>query len=223
MQIKYLQDEIRDLRSAVVYSLSTLLDMKDLSTGVHSTRLAAWARLAAARLGTSSEDLRDIEIACMLHDIGKTSVPEAILQKSGKLTDAEYEEVKKHSTSGWSILRVLPGFESVAELVLYHHERMDGKGYPTGLTADEIPEGARLVAVVDAFDAMISSRVYGAGVSVTEAIRRLRADSGTHFDPRMVEAFIEVIEESWDEIERACQQQPAFAGFQGPMPITRVA
>ena len=196
MELKRARDEVRELRQSVVFSLATLVDLKDLGTGIHSTRLASWAGRAAARLGLGSEDLHDVEVACMLHDVGKIGVREEILNKKGSLTEEEYEEIKKHSSYGWSILRLLPGFEKVAEYVLYHHEKWDGSGYPAGLVGEEIPIGARIVAVVDAFDAIVSNRAYRRGVSSSEALRRIEKDSGVHFDSRIAEAFIRTVEES---------------------------
>ena len=197
------EGELRDLRDAVVLSLATLLDLKDFQTGVHATRLASWARRAAAYLEVESKDLRDIEVACMLHDLGKIGVPESILRKTSALNAEEYEEVKKHPSFGWTVLRLLPGFETVANYVLYHHERWDGGGYPAGLEGEEIPVGSRIVAVVDAFDAMISPRAYKLGLPIDTAIAQIRSEAGTQFDPRVAETFIRVVEDSRAEFELA--------------------
>jgi HD-GYP domain-containing protein (c-di-GMP phosphodiesterase class II) len=126
----------------------------------------------------------------LLHDIGKIGIPDAILQKPGKLTPAERELMQKHSEYGWSVLRLFPGFEQVSLLVLHHHERLDGKGYPAGLKGDEIPLGSRIVSILDAFDAMISNRCYRPGLPLEEAVRRLETDSGTQFDPDIVRLFL---------------------------------
>ncbi len=189
MTVKRLEARLDQLDAAVVCSLTTVLDLKDLDTGMHATRLAEWAVRVAEQLGVRRDQLRDIEIASLLHDIGKVGVPNAILQKEGKLTDEEYEKVQKHPEYGWAVLRVLPGFERVSLYVLHHHERVDGRGYPAGLAGDQIPLGARIVAVVDAFDAMISARPYRDGLPVDEALRRLRADRGRQFDAEIVDLF----------------------------------
>jgi len=139
----------------------------------------------------------------MLHDLGKIGVPESILRKTSALDAEEYEEVKKHSSFGWTVLRLLPGFETVANYVLYHHERWDGGGYPAGLEGEEIPVGSRIVAVVDAFDAMISPRAYKLGLPIDTAIAQIRSEAGTQFDPRVAETFIRVVEDSRAEFELA--------------------
>ena len=164
--------------------------MKDLNTGVHSTRLAEWAVRIGRDLGLDDDCLRDLEAAAILHDIGKIGVPDAILRKPAKLTEEEYAVIKKHPEYGWAVLRAVPGFERVSLFVLHHHEAFDGKGYPAGLRGDEIPIGSRIVAVMDSFDAMVSSRPYRKGLPLDEAIRRLEADTGKQFDPVVTPKFI---------------------------------
>jgi HD-GYP domain-containing protein (c-di-GMP phosphodiesterase class II) len=190
LQIKAAQEEISALRNAVVCSLNQLLDLKDLNTGVHSTRLAEWALHVAGEIGLDEASFPDIEVAALLHDIGKIGVPDAILNKPGRLTNEEYELMKKHPEYGWIVLRRMPGFERVSLLILHHHESYDGKGYPGGLAGEEIPMGSRIVSVIDAFDAMVSSRPYRQGLPIEEAARRLTQASGTQFDPRVVERFL---------------------------------
>jgi HD-GYP domain-containing protein (c-di-GMP phosphodiesterase class II) len=190
LQLKAVQEEISALRSAVVCSLNQLLDLKDLNTGVHSTRLAEWALHVAGEIGLDEASFPDIEVAALLHDIGKIGIPDAILNKPGRLSDEEYELMKKHPEYGWIVLRRMPGFERVSLLILHHHESFDGKGYPGGLAGDEIPMGSRIVSVIDAFDAMVSSRPYRQGLPIEEAARRLTEAGGTQFDPRVVERFL---------------------------------
>lgn len=190
LQLKAAQEEIAALRSAVVCSLNQLLDLKDLNTGVHSTRLAEWALHVAGEIGLDEASFPDIEVAALLHDIGKIGVPDAILNKPGRLTDDEYDLMKKHPEYGWSVLRQMPGFERVSLLILHHHESFDGKGYPGGLAGERIPIGSRIVSVIDAFDAMVSSRPYRAGMPLEEAERRLTQASGTQFDPTVVQRFL---------------------------------
>jgi len=202
LRVKQLESELSQMASAFVCSLSTILDLTELHTGVHGTRLAEWAMRVAQQLGFSERDLRDIEIASLLHDIGKVGVPQHILQKPGKLTPEEYEAVKKHPDYGWAILRLLPGFERVSLFVLHHHERIDGKGYPAGLAAEEIPLGARIVSIVDAFDVMMSGRSYRDALPIDEAFRRLREAAGTQFDARIVDLFVQIAQEHLPEISR---------------------
>ena len=192
LRVKQLESKLSRFSAATIYSLTTLLDLRDLSTGTHGTRLAEWAVQVGELAGMDSDELRDLEAACLMHDIGKVGLPDAILEKPGKLTEEEFAEIRKHPEYGWAILRLLPGFERISLLVLHHHERMDGQGYPAGLRGEEIPFGARVVAVVDAFDAMISDRPYRRGLPPSEAMRRLRADSGSQFDGEIVELFLKV-------------------------------
>lgn len=192
LRIKQLEQALRQTQAGAVCALTLLLDLKDLKTGMHATRLAEWAVRVGEELGLGEAELRDVEYASMLHDVGKVGVPDEILFKPGRLTEDEFAQVKKHSEYGWAILRAVPGLESVSLVVLHHHERMDGKGYPAGLEGDQIPLGARIVCVVDAFDAMLSSRVYRKGLGLDEALRRLRDSSPDQFDPQIVAPFIEL-------------------------------
>jgi HD-GYP domain-containing protein (c-di-GMP phosphodiesterase class II) len=190
LQVKILEDRLEAARSATIFGLHQLLDLKDLNTGVHSTRLAEWGVCVADHLGVDESHRRDVEAAALLHDIGKIGIPDAILQKPGKLTKAEKDLMDKHPEYGWSILRLFPNFERISLIVLHHHERPDGKGYPAGLKGDEIPLGSRIVSVLDAFDAMISTRCYRPGLPFEEAVRRLQAGSGTQFDSDIVRLFV---------------------------------
>ncbi|MGH9489649.1 MAG: HD-GYP domain-containing protein [Terriglobales bacterium] len=189
MRVLELESRLSATRSAVVCALHQVLDLKDLSTGCHSTRLAEWGVRVAEDLGIEEADFQAVEISALLHDIGKMGVPDAILQKPGPLDDSEFAVMKRHPEHGWAILRQIPGFETVSHFVLHHHERMDGRGYPAGLAGEQIPLGARVIAVIDAFDAMVSARPYRAGMPAAEAIRRLHTDAGTQFDRRVVDSF----------------------------------
>jgi HD-GYP domain-containing protein (c-di-GMP phosphodiesterase class II) len=189
-RVKAAEEETSALRTAIVCALNQLLDLKDLNTGVHSTRLAEWALHVAGEMGLEESSFADIEVAALLHDIGKIGVPDAILNKPGRLTADEYELMKKHPEYGWIVLRQIPGFERVSLLILHHHESFDGTGYPGGLQGEEIPIGSRIVSVIDAFDAMVSSRPYRDGMPFEEAVRRLTAAAGTQFDAAVVERFL---------------------------------
>jgi len=190
LRVKELQGELLAVRTSVICALNQLLDLKDLNTGVHSTRLAEWSVRIGRDLGFDDATLRDLEVAAILHDIGKVGTPDHILKKPAPLTDEEREIIKKHPEYGWAVLRVVPGFERVSLFVLHHHEAFDGSGYPAGLKGDEIPIGSRIVSVMDAFDAMISSRPYRRGLSLEEAIGRLEKGIGTQFDPVVTPRFI---------------------------------
>jgi len=192
--IKQLEEQMQSTRTAIICALNQLLDLKDLNTGVHSTRLAEWAVRVAETLGLQDSCLRDVEAAAILHDIGKIGVPDAILNKPGKLTPEEREIINKHPEYGWAIQRLIPGLEQVSLYTLHHHENFDGTGYPGKLRGMEIPIGSRIVSVIDAFDAMVSNRPYRNGLPVAEAIRRLVKDSNTQFDPDVVQPFIKIAE-----------------------------
>ena len=190
LQVKLVEEQLAALRSSLVCAFNQLLDLKDLNTGVHSTRLAEWALHVAGELGLERESLADMEVAALLHDIGKIGVSDAILNKPAKLTVEEYEVMKKHPEFGWAVLRQVPGMERASLMILHHHENFDGTGYPGGLKGEEIPMGSRIVSVIDAFDAMVSTRPYRQGMPIEEAVRRLVQGSGTQFDPRVVNSFL---------------------------------
>lgn len=190
LRIKQLEEQASAFRNSVICAFNQLLDLKDLNTGVHSTRLAEWGMRVGQELGLEEAALQNLEIAALLHDIGKVGIPDAILRKPGRLDTAEYELMKKHSEYGWAVLRMLPGFERAALDILHHHESFDGRGYPAGLKENEIPIVSRIVCVIDAFDAMVSSRPYRQGLPYEEAVRRLKEASGTQFDPVVVQCFL---------------------------------
>jgi HD-GYP domain-containing protein (c-di-GMP phosphodiesterase class II) len=190
-----LESQAKIMRAAVVCAFSQMLDLRDLNTGMHSTRLAEWGLRVARSLGVPEHSLPDLETGALLHDIGKVAIPDSILGKPGRLTDEEFEIVKRHPEFGWTVIRNLPGLEHTSLQILHHHENFDGTGYPAGLKGAEIPIGARIVSVIDAFDAMISTRPYRAGLPLEEVIRRLHESSGTQFDPLVVQAFVRIVED----------------------------
>jgi cyclic di-GMP phosphodiesterase len=186
------QEELRTIRKATVCALNHMLDLKDLNTGVHGTRLAEWAVRIGQEMGIDDACLEDIETAALLHDAGKVGVPDAILRKTGPLEDKEWAVMKMHPEYSWAVLRLVPGLERASLFALHHHEKFNGSGYPAGLKGEEIPIGARIVSVIDAFDAMVAERPYKKGLPCEEALRRLIVDSGTHFDPAVVQRFIRI-------------------------------
>jgi HD-GYP domain-containing protein (c-di-GMP phosphodiesterase class II) len=190
LKVKQVEEQVCALRTSVICAFNQLLDLKDLNTGVHSTRLAEWGMRVGQELGLEEPMLQNLEIAALLHDIGKVGIPDAILRKPGKLEADEYALMKKHPEYGWAVLRMLPGFERAALDILHHHESFDGKGYPAGLKETEVPIVSRIVSVIDAFDAMVSSRPYRKGLPFEEAVRRLILASGTQFDPVVVQCFL---------------------------------
>jgi HD-GYP domain-containing protein (c-di-GMP phosphodiesterase class II) len=166
-------------------------------------------------LGLDKQALRDLELGALLHDIGKIGVPDAILRKPAQLNGEEWAKMKMHPLHGQKILRNIEFLQGAARIVAQHHERWDGKGYPFGLRGEDIDIGARIFAVVDAFDAMISDRIYQRGRSYQEALRELERCAGTQFDPLVVEAFKSIPQEDWEILrERSLMEKQEFSSFQ---------
>jgi HD-GYP domain-containing protein (c-di-GMP phosphodiesterase class II) len=200
MRVKLLEEQLAGTMKSLVCGLHQLLDLKDLNTGVHSTRLAEWGVRVGQELGLEESQLQDVEMAAVVHDIGKIGVPDSILRKPARLTDDERALMNKHPEYGWGVLRLFPALEKTSLITLHHHERFDGEGYPGRLRSTEIPVGARIVAVIDAFDAMVSNRPYRQGLPVDEAKRRLVADSGAQFDPVVVNCFLRIVDTEYSSV-----------------------
>lgn len=195
LQVKELEEQHHAFRNSLICAFNQLLDLKDINTGVHSTRLAEWAIRVARKLNIPGEHLYQVEVAALLHDIGKIGVPDAILKKQGPLTPEERAVMNRHPEYSWSILRLFPGLGEASLYALHHHEGFDGTGYPAGLKGTEIPLVSRIVSVIDAYDAMVTSRCYRKGLSHAEAIRRLLESSGSQFDPEVVQTFLPIAEQ----------------------------
>jgi two-component system, cell cycle response regulator len=161
---------------------------------VHLRGTADLALAVGRELGMNGEELDDVAHAAELHDVGKIAIPDAILEKSAPLDETEWGFMRRHTIIGERILQAAPALRSVARLVRSSHERWDGVGYPDGLRGDEIPLGARIVAVCDAFDAMTTNRPYRLRIGEPAALAELGRCAGTQFDPRVVEAFASVLE-----------------------------
>jgi diguanylate cyclase (GGDEF)-like protein/putative nucleotidyltransferase with HDIG domain len=171
-------------------SLAKAVDARDTYTGSHSERVGELAAKVAKRIGLDAEQVELTRLAGSLHDLGKLAIPEEILRKPGTLTDSERLVLERHPQIGFRMLDSL-GVDPVADLVLHHHERWDGAGYPDGLRGEEIPLGARIIFVTDAYDAMTSDRIYRPKLSSQEALAELERCAGTQFDPGIVAAFVE--------------------------------
>ncbi len=188
-------DHIRRLASETqdaVRSLAQIIDHRDASTFHHSERVASHAARLARALGLSDAEVSLIEQAAGVHDVGKIGVPDAVLLKPGLLTAAQRAKMRTHTDLGAQILTGFRQFRPGAEIVRHHHEQWNGGGYPDGLTGTAIPRGARIVAVVDAFDAMTSDRPYRAAMERTEALRRMAAGAGEQWDPEVIRVFLEM-------------------------------
>jgi len=188
------QAELEEAFLQAVTALSRALDERDHYHGDHSERLSQWSAAVARELGCSEDEIAIIKQAALLHDIGKIGIPDSILRKPGPLTEEEWEIIKQHPLIGARILRPLERLRPVAEIVEAHHERWDGSGYPRGLKGDEIPLGARIIAVVDSYGAMVDERVYRSSVGFERALQEIKRGSGTLYDPRVVDAFLRVAE-----------------------------
>ena len=175
-----------------VRSLVSAVDAKDAYTKGHQERVAMFSMLLGTELELSARDLGVLQQAAMLHDIGKIGIREQVLLKEGPLTTEEFEMIKKHPLIGSKILSPVESLKDVIQLVIHHHERYDGKGYPRGLAGEEIPLGARIIYVADAVDAMLSNRPYAAAKSTEEVRQELRRNKGTQFDPRVVDAALRI-------------------------------
>jgi len=192
---KYARD-LEDAYVSMVKVVAAAIDARDSYTHGHSARVAHLSLLLGKQIGLSKEDLRDLEVACLFHDVGKIKTPDSILLKRGKLNEAEYKEMKQHVEYGASILSWAPSLSKYIPSTRHHHEWHNGKGYPDGLVGDKIPLFAAIISIADAFDAMTSNRPYRKALFKEEALRRIEGMSGTQFRPELVEIFLELMEKS---------------------------
>lgn len=188
--------------ASTIYALTAAIDTKDHYTFSHSKNVAYYAGELARACGLNQECIEIVKEAGLLHDIGKIGVPEVILNKPGKLTDEEYEIMKGHVENSIGIIRHLPSLDYVIPAVIGHHERYDGTGYPRRIAGEDIPIMARILCVVDSFDAMISKRSYKKSMPVEQAVRILVEEAGWQFDPNLVPVFVRLVEENIIEIEK---------------------
>lgn len=179
-----------DLYLGLAEALAEALDAREHETGLHSKRVARHTLVLARRFTADEDMLHQVYWGALLHDIGKIGIPDAILLKHGALTDEEWTIMRNHPGIGHHILSSLPFLNTAAEIVLHHEERFDGTGYPDGLRGEQISLWARLFAVIDTLDAMISDRPYRKGMSFEDAQREIQRMSGTQFDPQAVDAFM---------------------------------
>jgi putative nucleotidyltransferase with HDIG domain len=192
MRTSDLVDQQKSLFLSTVKSLASAIDAKDEYTRHHSTRVTEFTLKIARKMAFGEKELGDLELAALLHDVGKIAVPESILNKPGKLTDAEFTQIKEHPVRGESILSPVVELKEIARIVRSHHERYDGKGYPDRLKGQEIPMGARIMAIADTYDSITSERPYRKPASHRFAVKEIIGCSGTQFDPQVVEHFLEI-------------------------------
>jgi HD-GYP domain-containing protein (c-di-GMP phosphodiesterase class II) len=173
-----------------VLALANAVDAKDTYTADHAQHLAIIALAIGREMGMTEHELEGLRYGAILHDIGKIGVPDAVLQKPSRLDPAEWAQMREHPSIGARILAPVPHLASAAQIVHHHYERYDGKGYPDGLVGEAIPLGARILTVVDSYNAITDKRVYKEARSHAEAVSELRKHAGTQFDPRVVEVFL---------------------------------
>lgn len=193
--------DLKELFSGTINAITEALDAKDPYTSGRSKRVTYYSLETGKALGLSDADLSELELSGLLHDIGMIGIPETILNKPENLSQEEFDLVKKHVTLGVKILEEIKQLGPVIRIVELHHERFDGKGYPYGLKADEIPICARIIAVTDAYDGMVSDRPYRKGLPHEVAIQEIQKSAGTQFDPRVVDAFVSIISFAKSSIE----------------------
>ncbi|MCK4241537.1 MAG: HD-GYP domain-containing protein, partial [Candidatus Atribacteria bacterium] len=188
-----LYQKIQDSYFEIVKALAQAIEAKDPYTHGHSERVMKYSLAIAPRFGLSKEEKDLLRYAAILHDIGKIGVRGIILNNSDGLTVGEYDEVKKHTIIGENIIQPIELLQSIRPLIRHHHEWYNGKGYPDGLSKEDIPLGARILAVVDAYDAMKSDRPYRKALTEEITIQELKRGSGSQFDPQVVEVFLEIL------------------------------
>ncbi|MCQ2515333.1 MAG: HD domain-containing protein [Saccharofermentans sp.] len=194
LQNKKLLD-INSPKSELVRSIVKALEEVDSDTEEHVKRTQAMGYELGKRLNLTDVQLSDLALLCLLHDIGKVGIPLNILNKPGKLTDEEWVVMKSHTKKGYQIARSAKELVDISEMILHHHEKWDGTGYPDGLSKDAIPLLSRIISVVDSYDAMVSNRPYRKGMSIDKAIAELKHCAGTQFDPKIVDEFVNMIPE----------------------------
>lgn len=216
IQLQQRTSELAASQNAAIHMLGEAGHYNDEDTGVHIWRMAEYAATIAQSCGWHVVKARQLQFAAPMHDTGKIGIPDAILKKPAKLDAEEWAIMKTHAQIGYDILSKskTPLFKMAAEIALYHHEKWDGSGYPKGLVGDQIPFSARVVAVADVFDALTMARPYKRAWSIDDAVNEIKKGRGYHFDPKIVDGFLVVldkiikIKERWDEYDRESQIGP---------------
>ncbi len=212
-------DDVKSNYDSIVAVLCAALDLHDSVTHGHARRVSDLASVVAWQMGLRKEEERRIEKAAILHDIGKIGIADAVLAKPGPLDEAEWAEMKRHPELGYRMLQGIDFLRDAAEIVYSHHEHYDGSGYPRGLKGDDIPLGARVFAVVDAYDAITSYRPYRKAQPHRKAVEEIVRNSGIQFDPDVVRAFLEAEKQGLLDDKRGYrerEQGPATAEVQAP-------
>jgi len=205
-----LYDSLQESYRETIKALVNFLDARDVETWEHSTRVVEYTLEIAKEMGISGRHLESIRYGAMLHDVGKIGIKDAILHKPDSLTPDEWEQMRKHSGRGYEMLKDVKLLKDSLPVILHHHERYDGAGYPGGLAKEDIPIGARIFAVADTLDAMTSSRPYRKALSYEVAYEEIAKNAGAQFDPKVVEVFTRIPLERWKAIRQTvslkCEQ-----------------
>ena len=208
-EIKKINEELSDakeqLEKAYLESIETLrytVEAKDTYTKGHSDRVSEFACLIGKKMGLDDDELKKLKIGGLFHDIGKIGIPDSILLKESKLTNEEYSEIKHHPDIGAHILSNATIFKDIIPIVKHHHERYDGKGYPSNLKGEEIPLLARITAVADSFDAMSSRRTYRDNLELKVIMDEIEKNAGTQFDPKVAKVFLDILKNDYKDIEK---------------------
>lgn len=199
-----LKDKNEELEAAYLDTIGVLrqtVEAKDTYTRGHSDRVSAYSVLIGEKLGLEEKDLHTLKIGGLFHDIGKIGIPDSILLKESKLSDEEYSQIKNHPSIGAHILGGVPMFKEIIPIVLHHHERFDGRGYPSQLKGEDIPYFARIAAVADTFDAMTSKRSYRDAMPLEKVISEIERCTGTQFDPKIAPVFLDILKNDYGKIE----------------------
>ncbi|HPE94904.1 MAG TPA: HD domain-containing protein [Bacillota bacterium] len=194
-QLSDANELLRDNYTDIINALRSTVDARDIYTRGHSDRVALLSERIAESLGKSEEEIEQLRLAALFHDIGKIKIPDSILLKDSRLTESEYAEMKRHPEYARDILSSASMFKSILPAVLGHHERYDGKGYPDGLAGEAIPENARIICVADSFDAMTSFRRYRNNMSLETARSEIIKGRSTQFDPRIADVFLDILDD----------------------------
>lgn len=186
--------QYKKLSEQSLLAITRAVEAKDLYTKGHSERVAKYSEMIARKMGYSDDDAKTLYIMALMHDVGKIGIPDAIINKPGALTDEEFKIIKSHPVIGADILKEVDAFEKISEIALNHHERVDGKGYPNGLTGNEISDEVAIVSVADAYDAMTSQRSYRDIMEQAEVRAEIKKGIGTQFKKQQAEAMLEIID-----------------------------
>ena len=182
------------------YQFITTEEFNTSYTSAHSSRVSAFSVLIGEKLGLSDEEINSLRLGGLFHDVGKFGIPTSIINKDSKLTDDEYSKMKTHTLIGTEILSSSAMFKNILPIVEHHHEKYDGNGYPSNLKGNDIPYLARIIAIADSFDAMTSKRTYNTPMSIEDVKAELKRCSGTQFDPSLVDVFLDILDNNYDEI-----------------------